>query len=251
MVLITKELKGSKWKFIIFGGLLLVLSVTIVIQYPFVKNLLNQGILEGMPEWMVKGAVEQTNFSVFLAANWYDKNLIQIATIFAILLGMSVVSSEVEDHTIEFLLSRPISRSSLFLQKTIIQILVSLIIIITTTIILGITALIQNYEVNFGRLILGITPIFAKFLIFYSLALLISLFIDDQVKSGLLTGVLLIITWGIAAIWNISSMNIFAYTPVTPYYVHGVLPYIGIFKLFLVAFIFYGLAWYKFKLKDF
>ena len=250
-MLIEKEFKGAKWKFIIFFVLLTIMAITIIIQYPFVKNLLEQGVLEGMPQWIVEGAARQTDFNVYLSANWFDKNLIQISVIFAILLGMSVISSEVEDHTLEFLLTRPLSRERLFFEKTAIQLGIGLIIIFSTTIILGITALIRNYDVDLIRLTFGILPLFAKFFIIYSLSLLVSLFLDDQVKSGLVAGITLFLFWGIGVFWDISYLNIFSYAPVTPYYIHGVIPWDAIIKLYLLAITLYFLSLYRFKKRDF
>ncbi|MGM0410899.1 MAG: ABC transporter permease subunit [Bacillota bacterium] len=250
-ILIKKEFKAAKWKFIIFFALLTIMAITIIIQYPFVKNLLEQGILDGMPKWIVEGAEQQINFNVYLSANWYDKNLIQISVIFAILLSMSVISSEVEDHTLEFLLTRPMSRYNLFFKKTLIQLLISLVIIITTTVILAISAMIENYDVNLLRLLVGIIPLFAKFFIIYSLALLISLYLDDQVKSGLLTAVMLFVFWGIGAFWELSFLNIFSYAPITPYYLNGIFPWGAVIKLFMLAIILYGLSLYRFKNRDF
>ena len=250
-MIIEKEIKSNKWKYTIFFALLFILSITIIIQYPFIKNLLKQGILEGMPKWMVQGAAEQSDFNVYLSYNWFDKNLIQISVIFAILLGMSVISSEVEDHTLEFLLTRPLSRNNIFIQKTAIQLIISLLIIFTTTIILALISVIQNYDVNFIRLIIAIIPLYAKFLIIYGLSLLISLFLDDQVKSGLSTVLLLLIVWGISAIWNISALNLFSYAPISPYYINGMFPWVAVIKLYITAFLIYTLSLYKFRVKDF
>lgn len=250
-MLIEKELKAARWKFIVFFALLIIMAITIIIQYPFIKNLLEQGVLEGMPQWMVQGAAQQTDFNVYLSANWFDKNLMQITVIFAILFGMSVISSEVEDHTIEFLLTRPFSRLRIFIEKTGIQLFMGLLIMIATTLILGVISLIQNYDINIIRLLFGILPLFVKFFIIYSLALLLSLFLDDQVKSGISTGVILLLFWGADLLWEISFLNIFSYAPVTPFYIHGIFPWAAIIKLFLLGLILYGLSFYRFKTRDF
>jgi len=250
-ILIKKELKSAKWKYVIFFALLIIMAITIIIQYPFVKNLLEQGILEGMPQWMVKGASQQTDFNVYLSSNWFDKNLLQLSVIFSILLGMSVIATEVEDHTIEFLLTRPFSRERIFFEKTGIQLATGLIIMILTTFVLGIISLFQGYEVDLIRLFIGIIPLFAKFFIIYSLALLVSLFFDDQVKAGISTGVILFLLWGVNFIWDLAFVNIFSYAPVTPFYLHGIFPWSAILKLYLLAFVLYSLSLYKFKNKDF
>lgn len=251
IILIKKELKAAKWKFVIFLALLIIMAVTIIIQYPFVKNLLEQGILEGMPQWMVEGASQQTDFNVYLSSNWFDKNLLQLSVIFAILLGMSVIASEVEDHTIEFLLTRPFSRERIYFEKTGIQLITGIIIMISTTIVLGMISLIQGYEVDLIRLLIGIIPLFGKFFIIYSLSLLVSLFLDDQVKAGISTAVILFLLWGINFIWDLSFLNIFSYAPVTPFYLHGVFPWSAILKLYITAVVLYGFSLYKFKEKDF
>ena len=251
MMLIKKELKSSRWKFIVFFGLLLIMAITIIIQYPFIKNFLEQGVMEGMPEWMVKGAAQQTNFNVYLSANWFDKNLIQISFIFALLFGMSVISSEVENHTIEFLLTRPYSRVRIFIEKTGIQLIGGLLIMGVTTYILGLTSLIQNYDVNLLRLMFGVLPLFVKFFIIYSLSLFLSLFLDDQVKAGISAALVLLFFWGADLLWDISIFNIFGYAPVTPFYTHGIFTWAAVIKLFVIGLILYGGALYRFKTRDF
>ena len=251
MVLLKKEIKADRWKLIISFILLFILAIAINWQFPYVKGLLEKGILEGMPRWMVEGAEDQRNFSVYIAANWYDKNLIQISVLLSILLGMSVFAREVENHTIEFLLSRPLSRKRLFLEKTLYHLLMILFIITINTAILGITATVMNYSINFSRLFIGITPVFGKCFIVYSTALLLSLFFDDQVQSGIFTLVGVLIVWSTSFIEVLDFINIFSYAGVTPYYIQGIFSIMDLVIIYFIGLLIYGISYYRFKIRDF
>jgi ABC-type transport system involved in multi-copper enzyme maturation permease subunit len=208
-------------------------------------------MMEGMPKWMAQSAAAQQNFPVFLSANWFDKNLIQFAIVLSILLGMSVFAREIEDHTIEFLLARPLSRRKIFLEKTLYQLVLIFLIMLFNTIVLGISGVIGDYNINFFRLLIGLIPVFGKCFIVYSTAVLFSLFFDDQVRAGLFTFVTIILVWATSFIDTLDFLNIFSYGEVTPYYTQGILPIMDLVLLFIVGFVIYGLSYYRFEVRDF
>ena len=246
-----KEFKAHRWKYIVAFVILIILAITLVWQFPFIKNLLEQGGLEGMPGWMIEGVEAQRDFSFFLASNWFDKNLLQISVILSILLGMSVVAQEVEDNTLEFLLSRPFSRRQIFISKTLSQLVFIIIVIFIPTLMLGMSGIIFGYEVHFLRLIIGIVPVMATLFIVYNLALLFSLYLDDQIRSGLAVLLLIAVIWGLSFIDSLSFLNIFAYGEVTSYYVQGNFPFLNLMLLLIIGGVVYSLSYYRFLRRDF
>ncbi|MFW5787850.1 MAG: ABC transporter permease subunit [Bacillota bacterium] len=251
MIFLIKELKADRWKYIITAVILLFLAITIVWQYPFVKNMLKQGTMEGMPDWLASQAEAQTEFPYYLSANWFDKNLIQITVILSILLGMSVFAKEIEDHTIEFLLARPLSRQKLFLMKTTIQLVIIFGYVFISSAVMGLTGYFLGYEINFIRLIIGSLPVLIKCYIIYSLTLYFSLMLDDQIKSGLLTFVLIIAMIGLSFMDIPVKLNIFSYARATNYYVFGDFPLGESLILLGIAGVLYFLAYNKFLRRDF
>ena len=109
-MMIKKELRADGWKYILASIILFLVAVTLIWQFPLMQDIIRSGELEDLPTWIRGEIAEQEEFPVYLAANWFENNLIQLGGILAILLGMSAAAREVEDNTIEFILSRPFSR---------------------------------------------------------------------------------------------------------------------------------------------
>lgn len=223
----------------------------IIWQFPYVKNLLDRGILEGMPGWITKGAEGQKRFPVYFAYNWFDKNLEQFLGILAILLAMGAIAREVEAHTLEFLLARPISRKRLLLEKVLTHLLAILLISVVTSIILGLTGIALDYPVDFTRLLISNFITFGKIFVVYSLTLLVSLFLDDQVKTGIFSFLIIILIVTTSFIDFLRFLNIFAYSAATPYYVQGLFPWKGFILTYLVGLVLLGLSFVKFEKRDF
>jgi len=122
---------------------------------------------------------------------------------YAAILGSSILSKEEDDKTIEFLLSKPISRTKVFFGKVIV-VIINLVLVNLVVSIALLIAFSTLGEFNFVVwLLYSFAPLLLQ-LVFASLALLISIFIT---KSRQVLSIALGITIGMYVIDLISSLT--------------------------------------------
>ncbi len=249
-LLFKKEWENNRWKVLIITIFLLVTATILVLQYPMVQRTLEIGILDELPEWMTSGMERQLNFNYYLADGWFDGSLAQYGTLLALLLGMGVVGGEFQDGTLSFLLARPIGRPELFKVKLGFQVFILAIFMLVVTAYLGLFASFQGREIYLLRFLVALVPLGLKLLVAYLIAVNLSLFLKDQVKSGIFSLAIILGFWVVA---NISPLyNIFYYywANLAEYYVNGSFPTVDTALLIILNTGLYGLALNRFKKID-
>jgi ABC-2 type transport system permease protein len=106
-------------------------------------------------------------------------------------IAASSIAKEIEGKTIDLLLSNPISRKQIVLEKFIGLIPMSIIVnFLTMLVIMGITIAL-NESINYGNLVIVHLISILYFLAVISIGILLSAIIDDKMKSSIfLIGVL-------------------------------------------------------------
>lgn len=113
LVLLKKEMREKRWKFLIGLAIFLVSNITLPFLYDTIEKIINRNAMTpGMERFL--GSLN--TFDAYLWSQW-AKTMNQYGAILAILLGMGAVSPEVSSRTIEFLLTKPVRRSQVFAKK--------------------------------------------------------------------------------------------------------------------------------------
>jgi ABC-type transport system involved in multi-copper enzyme maturation permease subunit len=123
-VLFRKELRDQLLVSAIVTVLLVATIGLIVFTYPILKNVPEfQNIARTAPELKdfgdIAGQISRMlgDYSYYLWSQWFPKNLVQIAAIFAIILGVMAFANEYAARTFEYLLTRPVRRRDVFVAK--------------------------------------------------------------------------------------------------------------------------------------
>ncbi|MCD6427555.1 MAG: ABC transporter permease subunit [Caldisericaceae bacterium] len=126
------------------------------------------------------------DLNIFVRSQWFGKNLLELAILFAVINGIGIIAGEYERKTAIFLFSKPVSRKSIFSGKITVAIVYTLIpVMISTFLILPFVKTVpQNLD----------TPMFFKLLIqallasalTVAIAGLVSIMVNDRVKGGLI-----------------------------------------------------------------
>ncbi|MDQ7794909.1 MAG: ABC transporter permease subunit [bacterium] len=183
--LAAKEWRETRWKHLV--GLLVLsgLGVVIVATFEWVRGM--GDMLKAIPlppEAAGMLAAQLSNHYVYLWTNWYSKNLYQIATILALVVGMSVVAAETGRGTLGFLFTRPLSRTAIFTTKYLVGAAGLAAAITGSTLVTWAAAIAWGYPVALARFAPGLAPALAGTLVVYGLAVVCSALSRDQVRAG-------------------------------------------------------------------
>ncbi len=188
MSLFMKELRESRWKIVTGLIIFIITAASIPITFMYVKELVElfpqiPG-LEGFNRFL-------ENYSIYSWSQWNGKNLYQIGTILAIIMGMNLIAGEKVSKTLEFLLAKPISRASLYFTKFAAGVINLGIIVLVSTTLLYIVSLIMGYQILLGTLFVSTIITLMGLIFIFTLTLLISTILDEPVKVGLLSAFIL------------------------------------------------------------
>ncbi len=156
-------------------------------------------LLEKLKDW---------NFYIY--SQWYGKNLGQFIPIIGIIFAFPLFSREIENGTIEYLLTRR-KRSRVFSDK----VTVSLSLLIISIVILSLLPLIYTTfsSIRFNARYVPVLTLHAVIgsFVWYSVALLFSVIFNDQVKPLLSSFAILAITTVVGIIKPLRFFNTYSY----------------------------------------
>lgn len=185
--MIRRELKSNFKGFIIWTFIMIALYITVFLIYPSMVK--DTAVIDEFIKTMDEKMLTIFNMDIigfetvfgWLATEGYLMLTLVGGCYFAVL-GSSIVLKEEDSHTIEFLYSKPISRSKIFKSK----IVCGFILVILFNLMIGLTNLIglslSNDLVFKKWLLITILPMFGH-LFFFALSVLISMFLTKTSKS--------------------------------------------------------------------
>ncbi|MDO8672282.1 MAG: ABC transporter permease subunit [Dehalococcoidia bacterium] len=128
-----------------------------------------------------------TDYQAIVFSNWFGKNLVQMGTIFAVILGAGAIAGEVAKRTLEFTLSKPVSRLRVLLTKVVVGVTALGIAILLASILLYPASLILGQDISLASLFLAGVLGWLGLAVLYALALLFSTIFDDVIKTAIVS----------------------------------------------------------------
>lgn len=121
--LYSKELKRNTKNLIIWTSIVIGFTILVMSIFPYMKNMGNEmsAMLDQLPVGLTKamGIHKQTfNSIIGLYNTYYGLYIIILLSIYASSTATVIITKEQKDKTADFLLTKPISRKSIFLTKT-------------------------------------------------------------------------------------------------------------------------------------
>ncbi len=226
--LLRKELREARWKLVLGTAILAAMAVFIPLSFNFIKELIFAIPQEQLERYGSMMPVNIFNdFTLYLWSQWNAKNLTQIGTILTVLVGMNLIAGETNGQTAGFLLTRPVSRRNIFLTKALAGMLIIISMVWFSTIIMVITVHFTPYTIDTGRLFVTTAITTLGLLVLFSLALLFSTLIDDSVKAGGATALVIILMVFFGWIEPLRYLNLFNYMHGARYFIGGIFPVIS------------------------
>jgi len=256
--LLLKELKERRWMLIIGFLFFIATGIIVIISHNIMSSLIIDelpvilGEASGFLANMLQESVAMfQNHTRYFWSQWHAKNLLQAGTVFSIIIGMGLISRETSHGTIGYLVSKPISKKQIYIIKAVTGIIILYSVIILSTIISVIFALIQGLEIDVSKIFIGLVPILIGLLPVYLTAAYFSNKFDDSVKAGLFTAVL----WGALSIFGIFSrtqnLSPFTHMRAAHYFAGGSFPILSILTLGVLGLTIFYIGLRSFENREF
>src|SRR5690606_22330049 len=132
----------GRWKFAIAALVLIALGAGVPLTYELFGGVLGQ-LLEdtSIPQFLKELLPpDLLQMGTFLWSNWHAKNLYQTVVIVAIIFGSSAVAGEFARGSAQYLFSRPVSRGTVVLVKTAVDLIWIAAAALLGTLALAVTA---------------------------------------------------------------------------------------------------------------
>jgi len=179
--ILAKEWREQRWKVVVGSAVGAALGAALPILHGYIADLLSGVPLSGPLGSLI--AAQLKDMRLYMWSNWYGKNLLQLDTFIAVLVGMGLVSGERARRTADLLFSRPLTRGELFASKYVAGLAAVAVVPLASTIAAVASAAIWAgwFDAVF---LAGLVPAIAGTWLVYSLAVLASTFFSDPIKSG-------------------------------------------------------------------
>lgn len=173
----------TRWRFLIGLGLLVCSAAVTVLTYPRVLEL-----LKAVPAVDLGGEIgRRINEAVTLArdyrgylwSNWYRQSLMQLWTIFAVLLGTGGLLSQVSGGGALFTLSLPVSRTRLLAVRAATGLAELLVMVLVPTLLIPLLSPAIGRSYGLGDALVHAACLFIAGSVFFSLASLLSTVFSD------------------------------------------------------------------------
>jgi ABC-type transport system involved in multi-copper enzyme maturation permease subunit len=182
VTLIFKEIRENKWVLLI--AFLFLAVITPIYPYGY-SSMLTVLLSEG------------TTYEKFLWYDWFLKAVPQIALAAAIITGASSIAREKKNSTLGILVTKPISRTYLFLHKLLAGSLSLVVMMAADTFLLALASPALGAQgMNGWVLLVGLLGDILLILPVYLLAVLFSTIFMSSIKAGLLSAAIMLVLYG-------------------------------------------------------
>jgi len=232
--LIRRELRSLRW--ILAAGLILTLLLAGIAAgtYPYLNRVLGSlpgEVLEALAGLEIaRDLLAMTSdYSYYLWTQWNAKNLIQIGSLFALLLAVLQFSAEASRGTMGFLLTRPVSRRQVFTAKLITGALVLFLLSAGGSLLLLLASLAAGNPVDGGvKLVLASLISWVWLIVFYLISTNVGLIGKDPVRSAALAAAAGLILSLPVHIGPVRFLSIFWHMRAAGWYLEGTIPIVSL-----------------------
>ncbi len=181
--LIKTEFKRNFKSWILWASIIVGLSLLMLSLYPAFSESMNDmvSLLDNMPQGLLEAfGLGEGGLDMTEPYGWFGMEgylfVVLIGGSYAGILGASILSKEEDDKTIEFLLSKPISRNQILLGKSIVVITNLLLLNLVLFVFLLITFAIIDEIIFLTIVMLCVGPLLLQ-LVFAAMGMAFSIFI--------------------------------------------------------------------------
>jgi hypothetical protein len=205
------------------------------------QNLLPTIGAQNVPDGPLTAAIEeavtiQRTFRGFVWYQWFDGNLMSLATLFAALLG---TGGPLTGRGVLFSLALPVSRTDWLVTRVATGLIELAVLVLVPSLVIALAAPLVGQHYGFGDALVHSLTLFVVSTLFFGLAVLLSTLFNDLWRPLLLTCAAALALG--AAGYVLPSGGLFAVMSAQRYFETGSLPLLGLaVSLALTAALFYA-----------
>lgn len=198
-------------------------------------------------------AMDQYGFWAYVCFQLFWKAAGVFGVAAAGLMGTGIVARDADNRTAELLLSRPVSRSSIFFQRWLAGALLLVVPLFLSS--LAVVFLAPRVdETADPRAILAATAYVSLFVLaVYTLTTALSARFSHQMKAGIVVMGFMLLQFAlymIKQLWDYSLYNLIDLDPLIPV-TDGIFPWSNCLLMAGATLVFYAAAWWSFERRDF
>lgn len=253
MRMLAKLIRDEWVKVLAFTILMSAVSLVQVLFWPNIKKLVPL-VLDQMPDFFrgMVGGIATEGFVFYIITQQLIKNGVIFGSGLAILLGASAISRETEAGTMELLLSRPISRARVLVEKFVFNAAILSIPVIISTMIAWPAAALVDEAIDPIALLVAAIYCYLVVLVILAFTFMVGVVFDEQMKV-LSTSLALCIVMMLLVIFEETMyFSIYGYIypdVLRPIFVAGRVPYQLAFTMAMISAGFVGLSYLLFRKK--
>ncbi|NLC51372.1 MAG: ABC transporter permease subunit [Firmicutes bacterium] len=241
--LFKKELRENRWKFWICFIVLGLTAAAIALLYDFINNLLRSIDLS---PFIAPSEIDFyfSSYDRYLWSQWTAKNLTQLSTLTAIILAAGAIAGEVTNRTVSFLLSRPLTRLSIYATKSAAGTFYLFCCVIGSTAILILISLLKGFTFDVGGMFVASLLTFSGAVVIYLGSLIFSLLAADPVKAGLFAALFWLAASLPGYFYRTYQLSIFYQMKAVSYWLHGQSPPLPLLVMAAAGALFFSIGAY-------
>jgi ABC-type transport system involved in multi-copper enzyme maturation permease subunit len=223
----------TRWRFLIGLALLALSACGVVIAYPQTARLianLETSDLSGFVGRQVREAAELSRtYRGYVWYQWFHQNLLQMWTVFAVLLGAGGLLSQSSGGGSLFTLSLPVTRDRLFAIRAATGLLQTAALAFVPSFVLALLSPAIGESYGISDVLVHSTCLFVAGSVFFSLAFLLSTVFTDLWRPLMLAlGVAVALALGEQLLWAVAPYGVFHVMSAEAYVREGGVPWIGL-----------------------
>jgi hypothetical protein len=218
----------TRWRFLIGLAVLLVMACSTLYSYRLFENLLPTIGAANVPDGPLTAAIEeavtiQRTFRGYVWYQWFDGNLMSLATVFAALLG---TGGPLSGRGVLFSLALPVARSDWLATRAAVGLIELAVLTVVPSLVIAIAAPLVGEHYGFGDALVHSLALFLVSTSFFALAVLLSTVFNDIWRPLLLTCAAALVVGAVDYV--LPDGGLFAVMSAQRYFEDGALPLIGL-----------------------
>ncbi len=188
--LIAKELRELRWKLLVGFLALLGAVLLMILMYEKIQLVLPEDTSQ-LPPFVTPEMLESLgDYTTAMWSNFNDKNIPQIGTLLAIVLGIGLLAPEIESGTITLLLTNGVCRKRVFWIKTTLAVVTLIVLPMVVTVLIGPFSRAFGYSLRHLRQIPATLVASLSLAFVMAVSLFISLLVKERIWSGIACAIL-------------------------------------------------------------
>jgi len=250
LALLAKELRENRVKFVIMLAILGILGSSIPLLFTWTGNILRN--LDLSP-FIDPGALSFiiSDYGNYAWSQWTAKNLTQLATLAAIVLGMGALAGEAAYGTAPFLLSKPLSRRRIYTTKIIAGAVLLAGIVFGSTGIFILVSGLKGFAFDRGAFLVSSAIAFGGAMVIYLGTAIFSVLIAEPVRAGVASALFWILASLPGYFKSTAAYSVFFQMKAVKYWLFGESPLVPLLIFLVTGWILFEAGVFLWSRKDF